>query len=197
MDQLLWAGHYQLYSMSIRPVIEPGNQIVTYALGVNGSVGYIEDFGDLILDLSDLDDYEGKIFAIYATSGTIRAWASETQAYGTNYFMGPESKQVDAFMKADGSSSQIIFAADFGMLARDCACESFAVANNKGSMLRSTYIATYPGRAPIVSLNSHAATGKRYNAYSSGTIDTGGAGPDFFPGSIAGTAESETYSWYK
>lgn len=40
-------------------------------------------------------------------------------------------------------------------------------------------------------------TGQRYKAASGGGIDTRGGGPDFFPGTSAGTVETSTYSWYK
>lgn len=46
---------------------------------------------------------------------------------------------------------------------------------------------------PVV---SGEATGKRYYCTSGGGISTLGGGPDYFPGSIAGTVQTETYSWY-
>lgn len=44
---------------------------------------------------------------------------------------------------------------------------------------------------------SGSPTGKRFVCNLGGTISTGGAGPDYFPGSTDGTIESTTYSWYK
>ena len=40
------------------------------------------------------------------------------------------------------------------------------------------------------------ATGKRYNATTGGLIDTYGAGANFLPGSIAGTADASTFGLY-
>ena len=40
------------------------------------------------------------------------------------------------------------------------------------------------------------ATGKRYAVYAGGSIDAGNGGSEYFPGSTAGTVQSETYSWY-
>ncbi|WP_204218444.1 pectinesterase family protein, partial [Desulfovibrio sp. An276] len=40
------------------------------------------------------------------------------------------------------------------------------------------------------------ATGKRYYCTSGGAIAVAGGGEEYFPGSTAGTVQSETYSWY-
>lgn len=40
-------------------------------------------------------------------------------------------------------------------------------------------------------------TGQRYEAVNGGHISVGGKGPDFFPGTTAGSVETSTYSWYK
>lgn len=57
---------------------------------------------------------------------------------------------------------------------------------------------SYVGRnavdMPIVTGNSQ---GKRYYALNGGRIMTQGGGPDYFPGTTAGTIEASTYSWYK
>lgn len=45
--------------------------------------------------------------------------------------------------------------------------------------------------------NGKTCTGKRYYADAGGKIDTNSGGPDFFPGSIAGSVNASTYSWYK
>lgn len=60
-------------------------------------------------------------------------------------------------------------------------------ANSNGSI--SDIIVTTPG--------GETCTGKRYSAESGGSINTIGGGPEFFPGSKAGTVEASTYSWYK
>ena len=41
-----------------------------------------------------------------------------------------------------------------------------------------------------------SCTGYRYIAKNGGVINTGGRGPELFPGLIAGTADSNRYSWY-
>lgn len=60
-------------------------------------------------------------------------------------------------------------------------------ANNNGPI--SDVIVTTPG--------GETCTGKRYSAESGGSINTLGGGSEFFPGSIAGTVEASTYSWYR
>lgn len=40
-------------------------------------------------------------------------------------------------------------------------------------------------------------TGKRYNAVNGGSIRTDESGPEYFPGSGAGTVDAATFSWYK
>lgn len=46
-------------------------------------------------------------------------------------------------------------------------------------------------------ISGNPVKGYRYDVRGGGTINTGGMGPEYFPGSIAGTVESSTYSWYK
>lgn len=45
--------------------------------------------------------------------------------------------------------------------------------------------------------SGYTASGKRYSCTSGGSIVSGGRGPDYFPGAIAGTVDAESYSWYK
>lgn len=47
------------------------------------------------------------------------------------------------------------------------------------------------------SSGSPAPSGKRYSITNGGSIATGNRGADYFPGSVAGTADASTYSWYK
>lgn len=59
-------------------------------------------------------------------------------------------------------------------------------------------IATLRPIVPVfAAVSQKSITGKRYSATGGGKINTGGQGPDYFPGTIAGTVESSTYSWYK
>lgn len=57
------------------------------------------------------------------------------------------------------------------------------------------YTSSY-AHPPVIS-NLKTASGKRYRCTSGGSINTGGGGATFFPGSIDGTVESSTFSWYK
>ena len=43
---------------------------------------------------------------------------------------------------------------------------------------------------------SGTVTGRRYKVADGGGIATGGKGEEFFPGTIAGTVDASTYSWY-
>lgn len=65
-----------------------------------------------------------------------------------------------------------------------------AYADNGNISISSSY--AYP---PFVS-NSAAANGKRYTCMSGGSIKTQTGAADFLPGSIAGTVETASYSWY-
>ena len=72
-------------------------------------------------------------------------------------------------------------------------CTSFAMASGGSIFVNSSYLVdpvfTVPG--------DKSATGKRYEATSGGTINTGGQGTEYFPGDSAGTVETASYSWYK
>lgn len=77
-----------------------------------------------------------------------------------------------------------------------CAGEytTVAVSESKGEIRTSgagSYAFSFeaaPGRS---------LTGRRYQCLTGGSINTGGQGPDYFPGNIAGTVEADTYAWYK
>lgn len=64
---------------------------------------------------------------------------------------------------------------------------AFISANTNGPL--SDVIVTTPG--------GETCTGRRYRAEAGGAIDTVGGGPEFFPGTEAGSVDSSTYSWYK
>ena len=52
--------------------------------------------------------------------------------------------------------------------------------------------------APSGAVNfSGAATGKRYQALAGGGIQTSSGGANYFPGSIAGTADNSNFAWYE
>ena len=49
----------------------------------------------------------------------------------------------------------------------------------------------------ITTRQGEQCTGRRYYAQEGGSISTLGGGPDFFPGTTAGSVDASTYSWYK
>lgn len=76
----------------------------------------------------------------------------------------------------------------------DIACSGsfteFAYASSKGSIERSV---AFENKLFF----SGSCTGKRYSCVTGGTINTGNAGAEYFPGDTAGTVDAATYSWYK
>lgn len=66
---------------------------------------------------------------------------------------------------------------------------------NGGSMTNSTGSKTYAFN--MTTESGKSVYGRRYNCTSGGKIYTAGAGPNYFPGDVAGTVDSSTYSWYK
>jgi hypothetical protein len=59
--------------------------------------------------------------------------------------------------------------------------------------LAHTYFASSDSSASITAIGATfagTATGTRYSASNNGTINVGGAGPNFFPGSIAGVVSA-------
>ena len=71
-------------------------------------------------------------------------------------------------------------------------CGIFAYSGDASISRNTGY--TYQSSFSVPS--SQTATGKRYQVTNRGFIGTGGAGPDFFPGDQAGTADASTYSVY-
>lgn len=71
---------------------------------------------------------------------------------------------------------------------------TFADVSNKGSIVKSSVFAN---QASFTTPSDRYVVGKRYNCVTGGTINTYGAGANYFPGDVAGTVESSTYSWYK
>lgn len=73
------------------------------------------------------------------------------------------------------------------------ATNCIAQAEIKGSILQSgsgSYVFGW------LTEEGKSVTGKRYNCISGGSINTSGQGQDYFPGTVDGTVDSNSYSWY-
>lgn len=76
--------------------------------------------------------------------------------------------------------------------------EAFASAAVKGSIIvDNSGIIEGQQHMNIKMKDGVTANGKRYTCTSGGSINVNGLGPEYFPGTIAGTVDSATYSWYK
>lgn len=87
---------------------------------------------------------------------------------------------------------------DANMEIDAAAFEACATVTTKGSIIVSTS-GTIVGQQHmnIKMKDGVEASGKRYSCTTGGNIYVNGLGPNFFPGSTAGTVDADTYSWYK
>jgi hypothetical protein len=100
---------------------------------------------------------------------------------------GEENNLITALTSYSGSQITIAAASANAPLSINGEYTRIAEANG-GNIFRAT---------PSLPIVAGAATGQRYNALGGGTIHTQGGGSEYFPGSIAGSVESATYSWYR
>lgn len=101
----------------------------------------------------------------------------------TGAHSGSDSNNIHAMLVQNGGRLALL-----ASLSINGAFNVVAHAANRGMLERS------PVTMPAV---TGTATGKRYAADTGGSIQTLAGGDDYFPGSIAGTCDADTFSWYK
>lgn len=101
----------------------------------------------------------------------------------TGAHSGSDSNNIHAMFAQNGGRLALV-----ANLTVSGAFNVVAHAANRGMLERS------PITMPTV---TGTATGKRYSADTGGSIQTLAGGDDYFPGSIAGTCDADTFSWYK
>lgn len=188
-------AQWDLANLCIKPTMEDGIETWSYswALGTYSTNCIIGNLKNVKFDFSNLVDLNKNFYGIYS-NGDIRIKADTSSTpTGISFFTG--GKTMAAMIHASGGL--ILFQADINLLD-DVTCSNFAYSSGGGqiSIVHSSNN-TNPGRLPQVNANGHTVTGQRYKCVTGGTIATGGAGPEFFPGTTEGTVEASTYSWYK
>ncbi|MBE0560378.1 MAG: hypothetical protein IH622_06075 [Ochrobactrum anthropi] len=115
--------------------------------------------------------------------GAVASYGGRINVYGNIKVSGNGSTFLDA---TQNGTIQLGYA--------DAAVSNPTAINFNGASFSSATMSSNSGgsllAAPSVLTMTGSATGKRYNVYSNGTINTYGGGANFFPGTTAGTASS-------
>lgn len=124
---------------------------------------------------------------VYLRGNLVLACSNPEETRSTNVFALYAGTKGNITLQSTSSPTQ------YGMtLEGDFNCVAFASGGYITMGTTSNYlpfaITVPPGKS---------VTGKRYSCVSGGNINTGGEGPEYFPGTIDGTVSSSTYSWYQ
>ena len=167
----------------------PGIDSHNYRLRV--SRGRINIFGcvvDVTQDYTHPDSTGTRNFSIESyDGGFITIPASSTPTAGCTIKVSQEVELSTIFNIR--SSGNMNFAADI-IIEGDTSVADATIAVTRASLAeRLLSTLAYPGRLPVVTTTG-TITGKRYSVASNGILSTNGGGPDFFPGTEAGTTSS-------
>ena len=190
--QSIRAIKYTLYNLTLQPVILASN-------GPNQNFIYLEKG---YLDLYNV--YFNAQYVYAATNGnaryiinanvgsTIRIYASNTSTIipGVSFDYASSTAKI-LTISCDGGN--VIFSADLNIVSStsDISSNVFFNATNLSVITRTKSTFPYPGREPLINiLNDAVVTGKRYSVDKNSIIGVMGAGDEFLPGTVAGTANS-------
>lgn len=189
----------------VRENVKLGNiflgQSVTYEISgvtirckdfVNGSTAPVyATAGKIQLYYVILDPREtihsGTLYGILADSGGIVYIDATNSPEKSGVLIKVDSASLRAIINATGGGL-VSFSADI-TVEGDTTIEDFVLSNNLGIVRRVLSSKDNPGRLPNV-VASGTITGNKYRANNLGLISTGGGGPDFFPGTSAGSTNN-------
>lgn len=166
----------------------------SFASGVLGSLEAADGVlhpRNVTCDLKNVEYTGGSLYALYAhAKGKIMIWATTSSSLKTGVTLDASGKTIDGFMYA-AESGIITYAADINIIGDTTVKNSTASAYGLGQITRSNSSLSNPGRVPNVNV-SGTITGKRYSADMISVITVRNAGPDFYPGTIEGTATNNS-----
>lgn len=166
--------------------------LINADIGGYSTVFNMDDGSQAILDRFSLQlDYSGSTGGkhhrpcrIYGTLNIRNSTNGKSSIKVNNYEAGMENLfRLCGQITMEGGNE------NYSEIVCSGACSIF-MAVIGGTFLRNTAVA-YP-----LTFSGPGFTGKRYDVGRGGKCDVAGAGPDYFPGSSAGSVDAQTYSWY-
>lgn len=156
---------------------------------------------ELKATLSGVANVEKRVGVFYADGGSLAIRPDDTRPAKVilNYSVtGTEVTGRSVFTSTNANTNMILgysrtASAEGKKLYISGAFDVVMVIRNKGTF--TTESSTNLNLVPVV-LSGGSVSGKRYQLNTGGTCYTGGRGPDFFPGDVAGTVDASTFCWY-
>ena len=157
----------------------------SYYYGVNAEQGNI-DLYDVTFDGRNFipSNATSTSYLIRCTGGKVRVWASDnSDLVGIKCLVSSNAPLTGIIGLSNSGTMEI--AADITVVG-DITVNQFISATTGSKFSRGSSILTYPGRLAVISATG-TVTGKRYSVNGNSVVATSNGGPEFFPGTIAGT----------
>lgn len=176
-----YSNKYGVYNLTLHPR-DFGSGVVG---GLEASAGTIYPY-NVTIDLRGVVHPTGSLWGIYVLgSGEVRPWATRSVEEKNGItFQADGAEGVSGLVECDGGSFH--YAADITVNGSFTVTQASALATRAGTLNRGRSAFVNPGRTPIITVNGNVI-GLRYRSTLNGIISVGGGGPDFWPGSLAGT----------
>ena len=182
---LSYAVRYDIYNITAR--------VLSISSGIRGAVQCSSGTVNLYNVCCDMKQANqstgGSIYCLYSSGGYIRIWALDTDEFTPGVTFDIDGASISGVISVI-TGGQLQYAAD--LTYKGVGTVSINVqATNLGLCIRSNSSFAYPGRVPEIVMEEGASvTGARYLASTNAIISVRSAGPDYYPGTTAGSTSS-------
>ena len=182
--QLDASSNYMIRNLTIKP--SNSNSFWQAVYATNGRI----DLRNVVIDISNTQVSSGSLYALYTEkNGVIRIYAVNNLDTKCGVTIKVSENILSNYLIILGSAGgEIQFSADIKIQGNATVTQT-VMANNLGLISRTQSVYVNPGRLPLVTATG-TITGRRYTCARNGIISVGGAGEEFFPGTVAGTTAS-------